>query len=380
MEKTNTDLEKEFFKSINQGNVYQVREHVTVNRELLSAFDYGCFGATPLTSVTFKDDRPMITALIELGADVNRRSDWDMGPWSPLHSAIHSNKMDLVEFLLAQGAEMDVHTAAALGRLDVLTELLDANPSRVSEPGGDGCQPLHFAGTTEAADLLLARGADIDARCIDHHSTPVQYLAPDRSNIARHLFRRGATADIFSAVIAGDEEVVSRLVAEDQGVLDLKINQETFPPGPEHDVHTIMTFTVGHHSTGLHAAAIGNQPDMIRLLIVSGIDPNVRGGYDEATAMHQAAWQDNLDAANALVEAGADINLRSGEIHNNNAAGWAIVAGSADVFCMLMDRGADVLDFFKADANAAVEGKFRQYKVVPQENYERIHDRLAKRI
>ena len=80
--------------------------------------------------------------------------------------------------------------------------------------------------------------------------------------------------------------------------------------------------------------------------------------------------------AERLVGAGADINIKSGEIHSNSPAGWAIVAGSADVFCYLMDQGAEVLDFFLPDAQAAVSGEFRQYKSVPQENYDRILARL----
>lgn len=321
----------------------------------------------------------MIQTLLELGADLNRRSDWEMGPWSPLHSAIHSDKLELAEFLVAKGAEIDVHTAAAMGRSDILSELLNADPDRVSERGGDGCLPLHFAGTIEAADLLLKRGADIDARCVDHYSTPVQYLSTRRPDVAKHLFRKGATVDIFSAVVCGDDEVVSQMVTADPELLGARINQEFFPPGPDHEVHNILTFTIGHNSTVLHAAAIGNQPEMIRHLVAAGIDPNIRGGYDNATAMHQAAWQDNLQAAVALVDSGADVDLLSGEIHNNSAAGWAIVAGSADVFELLMDHYAKVLDFFEADAAAAVSGEFRKYKVVPQENYDRIQLRLSTR-
>jgi ankyrin repeat protein len=85
-----------------------------------------------------------------------------------------------------------------------------------------------------------------------------------------------------------------------------------------------------------------------------------------------AAWDNQLQAATALVDHGADINIRSGSIHNNSPAGWAIVAGSADVFEMLIDRGADVLEWFRDDAQAAINGKFTQYKSVPPENYQRI--------
>lgn len=376
MSNNNASDELQFFSAINSGDVAQVRSMVADAPELLLAYNPDYFGATPLTSVASSDDREMIQVLLELGADPNRRSDWGMGPWSPLHMAIYSNKMELARYLLDHGAELDVHTAAALGGMDDLNRLLDADPDRISEPGGDGCTPLHFAGTTDAAQLLLDRGADIDARCVDHFSTPLQYLADPRPEIARYLISKGAQVDIFSAAMCGEIECVRKLVADDPMVLNQKIDQTVFPPGPDHDVQNILTFTVGGGCSPLHAAVCGNQPQTIAELIELGGDPNTRGGYDDASPLHLAAWRDNKSAAVQLIKSGADINLRSGKIHNNTPAGWAIVAGSADVFELLMDHNCEILEFFKDDAAAAVNGKFRQYKVVPQDNYDRIQSRL----
>lgn len=80
--KTNTELETRFFDAVKSGDVGTVRKCIAEDRELLQAYDYKSFGATPLTAVVFKDDREMIDVLLELGADPNRRSDWGMGPWS----------------------------------------------------------------------------------------------------------------------------------------------------------------------------------------------------------------------------------------------------------------------------------------------------------
>jgi ankyrin repeat protein len=64
-------------------------------------------------------------------------------------------------------AELDAPEAAALGDLDRLTALLDADPSLVDVRTPDGFTLLHlaafFAGV-DAVALLLARGADVDAR------------------------------------------------------------------------------------------------------------------------------------------------------------------------------------------------------------------------
>lgn len=376
MGKTNTEEERSFFDAIANCKIETVQELVQANPDLLDSYDYRSFGATPVTKVCFGGAKSMLTTLIELGADLDRKSDWSMGPWSPLHCAAFNRSHEVSSLLLEHGATMDVHAAAGLGRADDVARLLDDSPERVNEPGGDGCQPLHFADSPDVAQLLLDRGADIEARCIDHYSTPVQYLACKRPEVARFLFSKGAQADIFSAVMANDSRTVERLIDNDRKVLNARINREYFPHGPEHEVDNIMTFSVGGEATPMHAAAKGNHPEMVSLLIRSGQSPNVRGGYDDATPLHIAAWDDHAEVAQTLVEGGADVNARSGSIHNNTPAGWAIVAGSANVFDVLMNTGAEILDYFLADALTAVDGGFLKYKVVSEDNYKRILERL----
>src|SRR5579863_3912905 len=62
-------------------------------------------------------------------------------------------------------------------------ELIAADPQLVQARGGDGQTPLHFAAKVEIAEYLLAQGADIDARDIDHESTPAQYMLRERPEI-----------------------------------------------------------------------------------------------------------------------------------------------------------------------------------------------------
>ena len=372
----NSPVEREFFDAVAEGRIDDVHRLVSEAPELLQAYDNQCFGATPITRVCFSGDMEMLRLLVELGADVNRRSNWDMGPWSPLQSVVVDRRVELAEFLLANGAEMDVHAAAGLGRVDDVVRMLDEAPERVMEPGGDGCHPLHFADSVEVAEVLLERGADIEARCLDHYSTPVQYLADTREMVARFLFSKGATADIFSAVMADDRPVVESLLQQDAIVVNARMNQQMFPPGPEHNVHNIMAFTVGTDCTPLHAAAKANRPTMVDLLVKAGAEIDVRGGHDSAAPSHVAAWNDSAAAIERLLKCGADINIRSGSIHNNSPAGWAIVAGSADAFELLIDEGAEVFDWFQQDAEAAVAGEFRKFKNVPQQNYDRILAKL----
>ena len=376
MKQHNTLKQMELFKTLAAGDLERLRAIVADDPDVLNCYDYRNFGATPLTMACFSNRPTLVETLIELGADPNKKSDWNMGPWSPLHCAIFRRDKQLAEYLLSHGAIMDVHTAAGLGNHEAVVRLLETDPSRVVEKGGDGCHPLHFADTTEVAQVLLDRGAEIDGRCIDHYSTPAQYLCSIRPEVASYLFSKGATPDIFSAVLCGDDPMLERLLMADPNLIHARINQAFFPPGPEHDVHNILTFSIGLDATPLHAAAKGNHSNAVSILVRHGLAPNVRGGYDHATPLHTAAWSNCAVSAASLLENGADIDAVSGKLHNNSPAGWAIVAGSDSVFELLMARGAQCKSWFLEDARAACAGGFDQVSNASPEQRNRILARL----
>lgn len=372
MNRRNTSEQAEFFRSLAKDEMQKIRESISRNPKLLESYNYSSFGATPLTMACFGNRPALVKTLIELGADPNRRSDWSMGPWSPLHCAIFRRDHELAKLLLAHGAELDVHTAAGLGDCGAVSRLLDADPGRVNERGGDGCQPLHFADSVDVAKLLLARGADINGRCVDHYSTPLQYLCTARLDVARYLISVGAQTDVFTAVACGDEVALETCLKGDPNLLHARINQSFFPPGSEHDVHNILTFTIGQESTLLHAAAKTNRFEKVRPLVARGLSVDVRGGYDSSTPLHIAAWNNAVETAHALLEQGADIEIRSGQLHNNTPAGWAIVAGAGDVFDLLMARGAVQHAWFLDDARAGVAGEFQQISFASMDQRSRI--------
>ncbi len=96
--------------------------------------------------------------------------------------------------------------------------LLVRAPALVHARGGDGQTPLHFASTVEVAQLLIDRGADIDARDVDHESTPAQYMVRDRQDVARYLVARGCRTDILMAAALGDLDLVRQHLDADPGL------------------------------------------------------------------------------------------------------------------------------------------------------------------
>ena len=132
---------------------------------------------------------------------------------------------ELAEYLISRGATVDIHSAARLGMIDRVRELLAPDPQLVHARGGDGQLPLHFAATAEIAALLFVHGAEIDARDIDHESTAAQYMVfpavyelakqSYRHDVARFLIFRGAQTDILMASAVGDLALVERILNDE---------------------------------------------------------------------------------------------------------------------------------------------------------------------
>ena len=78
--------------------------------------------------------------------------------------ARYSRNMEALASLLATEAELDIFEAAAVGDIDSLRELLNAEPDRVNAFASDGFFPLGLAAFFNhpaAVRLLLERGADV---------------------------------------------------------------------------------------------------------------------------------------------------------------------------------------------------------------------------
>jgi ankyrin repeat protein len=209
---------------------------------------------------------PVVDVLLEFGADPNRRSDWWAGGFHVLHSA----RARAAERLMEAGALPDACGAANLDRPDLLRRILDEDPARVHERGGDGQTPLHFARSREVIDLLLERGADPDARDMDHRSTPAQWMLNGRRGegryaLAAYLVERGASADIFLASALGRTSRLREMLEADPSLLQLRTHRGEYGEQPPSSYH-IYTWTIGQNLSPLQVAAQFGQAETLELL------------------------------------------------------------------------------------------------------------------
>jgi ankyrin repeat protein len=233
--------------------------------------NYG-FGQQALFAAVQRSDRATIDVLLGAGADIRKRTEWWAGGFGVLDDCDPS----LVDFLIERGAVMDAHSAARLGWMPKLRELLAADPGVVHARGGDGQTPLHFASTVEVAEFLLENGAEIDARDVDHESTPAQYMLRvdqkrhyprDRQDVARYLVSRGCRTDILMAAALGDAELVRRHLDSDPKCIRMNVSEEWFLKQHLHAGGTIYTWTLGAHRTAHSVARDFGHEDVFELLM-----------------------------------------------------------------------------------------------------------------
>jgi len=217
--------------------------------------------------VACADDAAMVDVLLEFGADPNRRSAWWAGAFHALHIATGA----AADRLLNAGAVLDACSAAHLDKFDELSAILDRDRTRVSERGGDGQTPLHFARSQRVVDLLLDAGADIDARDVDHRATPAEWML-DRARdtgryaLARYLVERGASADIFLASALGRTDAVVSMLEREPALLDAQTGRGRYAERPPSSSH-IYEWTIGRNRSPLDVAAQFGHEDTLNAML-----------------------------------------------------------------------------------------------------------------
>ncbi len=235
--------------------------------ELRAQIDASVFNFNAPAIVAFASDPAMVEVLLDFGANPNKRSEWWAGGFHSLYFATG----DAAERLIRAGAIPDACAAAHLDDRELLARMIGDDPLRVHERGGDGQTPLHFARSRAVVDLLLAAGADIDARDVDHRSTAAEWMldrarGAGRYELARHLVERGAHADIFLAAALGLTERAREMLASHPELLDLRTGHGSYAEQPPSASH-IYTWTIGHSRTPLDVASQFEQHETVSAML-----------------------------------------------------------------------------------------------------------------
>jgi len=148
---------------------------------------------------------------------------------SPVLTAAYHNEMGVANYLVANGAKMDIFSSSALGLTYIVKNLVQKYPKMVNAVAIDGYQPLglaSFFGRTETAQYLILHGAEVNSPSVNE----MRVMPLHSAAAGRHL-------DVVRLLLANGADVN----AEQQGGF-----------------------------TALHAAAQNGQVEMIQLLLANG--------------------------------------------------------------------------------------------------------------
>ncbi|MGH9629592.1 MAG: ankyrin repeat domain-containing protein [Bryobacteraceae bacterium] len=269
--------------------------------------------------------KAMLDVLLDAGADINARSRWWAGGFGLLDCASH----DLAAHAIKRGAVVTVHAASRLGMLDNLKELIVADPTVVHARGGDGQTPLHFASTIEIAEYLLDHGANIDARDVDHESTPAQYMVRSRPEIARYLVRRGCKTDILMATALGDIDLIRKHLDADPECIRMRVSEEYFPMVGSGAGGTIYQWELGWHVSACQVARSFGHPEIFDLLMERSPaeEKLLNACWLHDDAMVTSLLDQNPNLAASLPPAGRRQLAHAGRNNDTSAARLMLVAG-----------------------------------------------------
>jgi ankyrin repeat protein len=248
----------------------------------------------------------LVRLLYASGARDGTRYKWSMGQ-NALHSAASKGQIDIVEFLLSQGMNVNAVTgrngetvlqaAASTGIWDLVQLVLQQNPT-------DICAALVtsiLAGHDEIAEALIYQCIDLDR---PKGETPLQ-----------------------AASRRGNEELAKILVG-----MGANVNA-----APEQDCLEY------YRMTALQGAAYSGKFEVVRFLVEKGADVNAPpaelGGM---TALQAAARNGSLEVVQFLLQHGADIDSDVAEDEGQSVLLAAVHTGDIKLVQFLIDEGADV--------------------------------------
>jgi ankyrin repeat protein len=206
----------------------------------------------------------------------------------------------------------EIAEAIRSGNLTKVRELLDADPDLIHAGDRRSNQPIHWAVMSrqiEMIDELLSRGADINAKRSDG-ARPIQLTngdyhyrgwrdvpkeTPTPKEVLDHLRQRGAYCDICTAACIGDIDRVKELLEEDASLSNRPSDYVTY---------------YACSGTPLRNAAAGGHLELVKLLLDRGADPNLpeEGIAPQGHALYSAVYNGHHEVARLLLERGAHPN------------------------------------------------------------------------
>ncbi|KAL6722060.1 hypothetical protein ACLMJK_001165 [Lecanora helva] len=344
---------------------------------------------TPLAWACENGDMYIVDRLCKAGADVNRIGGTE-GP-SALWAAANGGHMDVLQYLLEQGAEVNaqndergtpLYVAASGFYPDIIRELLH-HGADVNLKGGWHVRPLNVAsynGYVDIVEILLEHNVDVDpddeyqygsalgAAARRGHAEIVSSLLKKAWNVNKRVKTYGsplvaaaayghteAIKAMFQHEIEGPSQVQALEIASKNGrieVVKCLLEQTPYLPHQKafhnaamygRDEIVELLATRGTNSEMLdmsvYDASDQERESTVDLLLKLGASPDAEG-KEYGTALQAAAYDGSTGIVKSLLSRNADVHKQGGDY--GTALQAAALNGHSDIVQLLLDHGAHV--------------------------------------
>lgn len=317
--------------------------------------------------------------LVEHGADLNAIDGWyNLGPlgWATAvkrslkDQSIGHQYSKVSEYLLAQGAQLDIFSALAQRKVDAVRAMVEANPNLLSQQLGfalNQWQPLHFTVVKSLVDmvqLLLECGADINARTAWGMTPLCLAIHAKDERLVQLLTDRGAQVDLSAAITSGQWQRVRAMLDADPdqvqpggsnqfllhytvklGLVEATTKLLDYRADANVRTRHLLLGDFSTNLTPLHVAALCGHAQVAVALLEHGAQVNARDtGSLDITPLHVAAMNGHVEMIRLLVEQGADLKLRD-SVHHGTPLEWADNFCKEAAITLLKQLGAKTQQF-----------------------------------
>ena len=330
------------------------------------------FGDTALMMASRTGKPAAVKVLLDSGAQVNAKETW--GDTTALMWAVAEGHSAVVKMLIDHGADVSARSKfvpSATGRGFEGATPVATRPAQPEEHASGSLTPLMFAareGDLESARLLVAAGADINARGGDGKDALSLAIFNGGYDVASFLVDKGAnvnqpdakrftplfwavdhrnmeTAPNFPWMVTADPLPLIKKLLDAGADVNFLINDT--PRARMREGSPRIVF-----ATALMRAAFSGDIELVKLLLSYGADPRIVSKDNETMLMAAAGTgfipgynkgrtpAERLEVVKLMIELGQDVN--AADNYGITALMVAANIGDVPVIQYLIDKGADL--------------------------------------